>query len=164
MASQEFSFDIVSRADKMEVKNGIDQAQRELANRYDFRGSIAEIKAEKEDITLVAEDEFRMNQLKDIVISKLLKRGIDIRQIDWGKLEAGAGISVHQKLLLKNGIPQDQAKALVKQIKDKGLKVHAQIQGEEIRVSGKSKDDLQKAITFVKGLTLPYPVDFVNYR
>ena len=164
MASQEFSFDIVSRADKMEVKNGIDQAQRELANRYDFRGSIAEIKAEKEDITLVAEDEFRMNQLKDIVISKLLKRGIDIRQIDWGKLEPGAGISVHQKLLLKNGIPQDQAKALVKQIKDKGLKVHAQIQGEEIRVSGKSKDDLQKAITFVKGLTLPYPVDFVNYR
>src|SRR5690349_15398392 len=104
MASTEFSFDIVSRADKMEVKNGIDQAQRELANRYDFRGSIAEIKAEKEDITLVAEDEFRMNQLKDIVVSKLLKRGIDMRQIDWGKLEPGAGISVHQKLELKNGI------------------------------------------------------------
>jgi cyclic-di-GMP-binding protein len=164
MASTEFSFDIVSRADKMEVKNGIDQAQRELANRYDFRGSIAEIKAEKEEITLIAEDEFRMNQLKDIVVSKLLKRGIDMRQIDWGKLEPGAGISVHQKLELKNGIAQDKAKALIKQIKEKGLKVQAQIQGEEIRVSGKNKDDLQKAIQFVKGLTLDFPVDFVNYR
>lgn len=164
MASQDFSFDIVSRADKMEVKNAIDQAQRELANRYDFRGSIAEIKAEKEDITLVAEDEFRMNQLKDIVVSKLLKRGIDMRQIDWGKLESGAGISVHQKLELKTGIPQDQAKALIKQIKDKGLKVQAQIQGDEVRVSGKNKDDLQKAIQFVKGLSLSYPVNFVNYR
>lgn len=164
MASTEFSFDIVSRADKMEVKNGIDQAQRELANRYDFRGSIAEIKAEKEDITLVAEDEFRMNQLKDIVVSKLLKRGIDMRQIDWGKLEPGAGISVHQKLELKNGIAQDKAKALIKQIKEKGLKVQAQIQGEEIRVTGKNKDDLQKTIQFVKGLSLDFPVDFVNYR
>ena len=164
MASQDFSFDIVSRADKMEVKNGIDQAQRELANRYDFRGSNAEIIAEKEDITLIAEDEFKMDQLKDIVVTKLLKRGIDIRQIDWGKLEPGAGISVKQKLMLKQGIAQDHAKALIKQIKDKGLKVSAQIQGEEVRVSSKSKDDLQKTIQFVKGLSLPYPVNFVNYR
>ena len=164
MASQEFSFDIVSRADKMEVKNAIDQAQRELANRYDFKGSNAEIIEEKESITLVAEDEFRMNQLKDIVVSKLLKRGIDMRQIDWGKLEPGAGISVRQKLELKQGIAQDQAKALIKQIKDQGLKVQAQIQGDEVRVSSKSKDDLQKAIVFVKGLKLAFPVNFVNYR
>lgn len=164
MASADFSFDIVSRADKMEVKNAIDQAQRELANRYDFKGSKAEIIEEKEDVTIVAEDEFRLSQIKDIVFSKLLKRGIDARQIDWGKIEPGAGISVHQKLELKTGIPQDQAKALIKQIKEKGLKVNAQIQGEEIRVSSKSKDDLQKAITFIKGLDLPYPVNFVNYR
>ena len=164
MAAQDFSFDIVSKADKMEVKNAIDQAQRELANRYDFRGSKAEIAVEKEDITLVADDEFKLNQLKDIVISKLLKRGIDIRQIDWGKIEPGAGVSVRQKLILKTGIPQDQAKALIKQIKDKGLKVQAQIQGDEVRVSGKNKDDLQKTIQFVKGLTLSYPVNFVNYR
>jgi uncharacterized protein YajQ (UPF0234 family) len=164
MAAQEFSFDIVSRADKMEVKNGIDQAQRELANRYDFRGSNAEIIEEKEGVTLVAEDEFKMNQLKDIVVSKLLKRGVDIRQIDWGKLEPGAGVSMRQKLILKTGIPQDQAKALIRQIKDKGLKVSAQIQGEEVRVSGKNKDDLQKTIQFVKGLNLSFPVNFVNYR
>ncbi|MEA2554174.1 MAG: cyclic-di-GMP-binding protein [Fimbriimonadaceae bacterium] len=164
MASQDFSFDIVSRADKMEVKNALDQAHRELANRYDFKGSTAEILDEKEEITLVAEDEFKLDQLKDIVVSKMLKRGIDIRQIDWGKIEPGAGISVRQKLLLKTGIPQDQAKALIKQIKEKGLKVQAQIQGEEVRVSGKNKDDLQKAIQFVKGLNLTFPVDFVNYR
>jgi uncharacterized protein YajQ (UPF0234 family) len=164
MAAQDFSFDIVSRADKMEVKNAVDQAQKELANRYDFRGSIAEIIEEKEDITLVAEDEFRMDQLKDIVLSKMLKRGIDARQLDWGKAEPGAGISLRLKLKMKVGIPQDKAKALVKQIKEKGLKVQAQIQGEEVRVSGKNKDDLQKAIAFVKGLPLEFPVDFVNYR
>ncbi len=164
MGSVDFSFDIASKADMMEVKNAIDQAQRELSNRYDFKGTMAEIVHEKEDITLVADDEFRMDQLKDIVISKMIKRGIDFRQIDWGKIEHGTGISIRQKLLLKTGIPQDQAKALVKQIKEKGMKVQAQIQGEEVRVSAKSKDDLQKCIAFVKGLDLPYPVSFVNYR
>src|SRR5688572_15739407 len=154
MATVDFSFDIVSRADAMEVKNAIDQAQKELANRYDFKGSKSEIIHEKDDITLVSDDEFKMNQLKDIVFSKLLKRGIDARQIEWGKLEPGSGLSVKMKLTLKTGIPQDQAKALIKQIKDKGLKVQAQIQGEEVRVTSKSKDDLQKAIQFVKGLEL----------
>lgn len=164
MAGADFSFDIVSRADKMEVKNAMDQAHRELANRYDFKGSKCEILEEKDDITLVADDEFKMDQLKDIVVSKMLKRGIDIRQLDWGKIEPGAGISIRQKLLLKTGISQDQAKPLIKQIKDKGLKVQAQIQGDEIRVSSKSKDDLQKTIQFVKGLNLDFPVDFVNFR
>jgi len=162
--AQDFSFDIVSRADMMEVKNAIDQAQKELHNRYDLKGSKCEIVAEKDDYTLIADDEFRMDQLKDIVFSKLLKRGIDARQIDYGKLEPGAGISVKQKLAFKTGIPQDKAKPLIKQIKDKGLKVNAQIQGEEVRVSAKNKDDLQKTITFVKSLDLDYPVNFVNYR
>ncbi len=164
MAASEFSFDIVSRADTMEIKNAVDQAQKELHNRYDLKGTKCEIQAEKDDITLIADDEFRMNQLKDIVFSKLLKRGIDSRQIEWGKLEPGAGISVKCKLEFKTGIPQEKAKPLIKQIKDKGLKVQAQIQGDEIRVSAKSKDDLQKTITFVKGLDLDYPVNFVNYR
>ena len=160
----EFSFDLVSRADPMEVKNGIDQSQKELANRYDFKGGKSEILHEKDDITLVADDEFKMDQLKDIVISKLLKRGIDMRQIDWGKTEHGTGLTIRQKLLLKTGITQDQSKPLIKQIKDKGLKVQAQIQGEEVRISAKSKDDLQKCIAFIKSLELSFPVDFVNYR
>lgn len=162
--AQDFSFDIVSRVDGMEVKNAIDQAQKELANRYDFKDSKAEIVHNKDDVSLVADDEFKMDQLKEIVVSKLLKRGIDIRQIDWSKLEPGAGVTVKTKLTFKTGIPQDKAKALIKQIKDKGIKVNAQIQGEEVRVSGKAKDDLQKAIAYVKSLDLAFPVNFVNYR
>lgn len=164
MASTEFSFDIVSRADMMEVKNAIDQARKELHNRYDLKGTKCAIEGEKDDYLLVADDEFRMGQVRDIVFSKLIKRGIDPRQIEWGKLEPGPGVSVKGKLIFKLGIAQDKAKALVKQMKDKGLKVNAQIQGEEVRVSGKNKDDLQKAIQFVKGLDLDYPVSFVNYR
>jgi len=164
MAAAESSFDIVSRVNTMEVKNAIDQAQKELANRYDLKGTKCEIVAEKEDVSVIADDEFRLQQVQDIVFSKLIKRGIDPRQIEWGKAEPGAGISVKCKLNFKAGIPMDQAKALTKQIRDKGLKVNAQIQGEEVRVSSKNKDDLQKTIQFVKGLDLPYPVDFVNYR
>ena len=164
MASTEFSFDVVSRADMMEVKNAIGQAEKEFENRYDFKGSKCEIQSEKEGVTLVADDEFKMDQLKEIVVSKLLKRGIDFRQIDWSKLEPAAGVTVKTKLELKTGIPMDKAKALTKQIRDSGIKVNAQIQGEELRVSAKSKDDLQKAITFLKGLDLDYPINFVNYR
>jgi len=165
MASQEFSFDVVSRADMMEVKNAILQAQKELSNRYDFRGSIAKIDFDDKEVSLHAEDEFRMDQLKDIVVSKLLKRGIDMKQLDFGKPEPAAGVSIRQKLGFKMGIPQDQAKSLVKAIKDdKALKVNAQIQGEEVRISSKSKDDLQKAMTKIKAMELDYVVSFVNLR
>ena len=164
MAATEFSFDIVSKADMAEVKNAINQAQKELDNRYDFKGGKSEIRFEKDEIELVSDDEFKMNQLKDIVFSKMIKRGIDARQMEWGKVEPGGNMTVHCKLELKQGIPQDKAKALTKQIRDKGIKVNAQIQGDEVRVSGKNKDDLQKAIAFVKSLDLDYPVDFKNYR
>ncbi len=164
MAPKDFSFDIVSKVDQMEVRNGVDQAQKELANRYDFRGSKSEIRFDKDEITLVADDEFRMEQLKDILVSKLLKRGIDMRQIDYGKAEAGTGLTIRQKMEFKQGIQQDVAKSIIKQIKEKGLKVQAQIQGEELRVTGKDKDELQKVISFVKGLELTIPVNFTNFR
>lgn len=164
MAAVDFSFDIVSRADMQEVRNAIDQTQREMSNRFDFRGSKCEVLFEKEDITLLADDDFKLQQVKDILESKFIRRGIDIRQIEYGKAEPATGLSVRQKVTLKQGIAQDQAKALIKQIKESGVKVQAQIQGEEVRVSSKSKDDLQKCITFVKGLELPMPVDFVNFR
>ena len=164
MATQDFSFDIVSKVDMAEVKNAVNQAQKELENRYDFRGSSAKIEFDDKEISLTADDEFRMDQLKDIVFSKLIKRNVDARSIEYGKLEPGPGVSVKQKITFKQGIEQDKAKALVKQIKDKGLKVNAQIQGDALRVSGKAKDDLQKAITFVKSLDLEFPVDFTNYR
>ncbi|MBV6458996.1 MAG: hypothetical protein HONBIEJF_02135 [Fimbriimonadaceae bacterium] len=164
MADKEFSFDIVSRVDQQEVKNALDQAQKEFANRYDFKGSKCDIQVEKDNITLVGDDDFKLSQVRDIVFSKLVKRGVDARAIDYTKPEPAAGTTLKQKVQFKEGIPQDQAKAIIKQIKDKGLKVNAQIQGEELRVSSKSKDDLQKVITFVKGLDLPFAVDFVNYR
>ena len=165
MAASEFSFDIVSKVDMMELKIAINQAEKDLAYRYDLKGTKCEILSEKDDIKLIADDGFRMQQLQDIVFSKLIKRGIDGRAIEGGKNEPGAGIRIHCKLILKQGIAQDKAKALTKQIRDnKALKVQSQIQGEEVRVSSKSKDDLQKAITFVKGLDLDSPVDFVNFR
>ena len=164
MAQKEFSFDIVSRVDQQEVRNAVDQAQKELFNRYDFRGSKSEIQFEKDQLTLIADDDFKMKQLKDIVESKLIKRGIDLRQIDYGKAEAATGLTIRQKVEFKSGIKQDDAKAIIKQIKEKGLKVQSQIQGEELRVTAKDKDELQKTITFVKSLKLPVPVSFVNYR
>jgi uncharacterized protein YajQ (UPF0234 family) len=164
MASQDFSFDIVSKVDFAEVKNAFNQAEKELQNRYDFRGTAAKLDFDGTEISMTADDEFRLDQLRDIVFSKLIKRNIDARSLDYKKVEPGPGVSVKQKVAFKQGIEQDKAKALIKQIKDKGLKVNAQIQGDELRVSAKSKDDLQKTIQFVKSLELEFPVDFVNYR
>lgn len=164
VAAKEFSFDVVSRVNQQEVRNAVQQAERELENRYDFKGSKCEIKFEKDEITLIADDEFKMEQLKDILVTKLLKRGIDMRQIGYGKAEAGSGLTIRQKVEFKVGIPQDEAKKINKMIKDKGLKVNSQIQGDELRVSGKDKDELQKAIAFLKSLDLAFPIDFVNMR
>ena len=160
----EFSFDIVSKVDQAEVKNAFNQASQELANRYDFKGSIAAIELDDKGIHMLAEDEFRMSQVKDIVFSKLIKRSIDAKMIEYGKLEPGAGISVKQDVTFKQGIAQDQAKPLIKQIRDNVKNINAQIQGDQIRVSGKNKDDLQKAIQYVKGLELEFTVDFINFR
>lgn len=162
--AQEFSFDVVSRVDKQEVKNAVDQAQKELANRWDLKGTNTEIEFEKENIELVAGDEGKLQQVRDILLSKLFKRGVDSRSVEFGKEEPASGLTVRQKVTFSVGIPMEKAKALAKKVKDSGLKVHAQVQGEEVRVSGKSKDDLQKAMALIKGLELDYPVDFVNFR
>ena len=162
--AKDSSFDIVSRVDQQEVKNAIDQAKRELANRYDFKGSASEITHNVEKIELVSDDEFKLQQLRDIVESKLIKRGIDLRHVEYGKITPGAKMTVDQTLTLKQGITQDLGKTISKAIRDSKLKVTSQIQGDELRVSGKEKDELQKVITLVKGLELPVPVDFVNYR
>ncbi len=164
MAPKDFSFDIVSKVDQMEVRNAVDQAQKELANRYDFRGSKCEIRFEKDEITLVADDEFKMDQLKDIVVTKLLKRGVDMRQIGYGKSEPGTGLTIRQKMEFKQGIDKEQGKTIIQAIKTRGFKVQSQIQGDELRVSGKDKDELQKTINMVKAMDLPIPVNFINFR
>ena len=164
MAVKEFSFDIVSKPDMQEVKNAVDQAQREIENRYDFKGSNCDIEFEKDKFTILADDDFRLKQMQDILLSKFVKRSVDLRFIEYGKPEHATGMSLRVHVKIKEGISQDHAKPIIKQIKDKGLKVQAQIQGDAIRVTGKDKDELQKVITFVKSLDLTIPVLFQNYR
>ena len=162
--AKEYSFDIVSKADVQEVRNAMDQVRREVANRYDFKGTKVSAEFENDVISLIADDEFRMKQLQDIVVSKMIKRGIDSRQLEYGKLEPGSGISVKQKATLKQGIPQEQGKQIIQRIKDEKLSVKTQFQGDAVRVTGKDKDELQKTMAFVKGLKLEVPVQFENYR
>ena len=164
MAGGSFSFDVVSRVNQQEVRNAVDQAQKELMNRWDLKNTNSEIDFEKEIITLTGGDEGKLSQVRDILFSKLIKRGIDARQIDYGKEEPASGMSVRQKVNFKAGIEQEVAKNVTKAIRDSGIKVTAQIQGDELRVTGKSKDDLQKAINLIKGMDLPIPVEFTNYR
>ncbi|MCE9559283.1 MAG: YajQ family cyclic di-GMP-binding protein [Armatimonadetes bacterium] len=164
MAAAESSFDIVSRVDQMEVKNAVDQAQKELANRWDLKNTNTEILFEKEELEIRAGDEGKLSQVRDILFSKFVKRGIDPRQVEYSKEEPHTGMTVRQKVTFKTGIEQSLAKALSKQIKDSGIKVNSQVQGDEVRVSSKSKDDLQKMMTYVKGLDLEFPVEFVNFR
>lgn len=164
MAASEFSFDIVSEVDLNVVKDGFNIANKELMNRYDLKGTKAAIEFDGKEIQLTADDEFQLNQVKDIVFSKMIKKEIDAKMMDFSKPESAGGMTAKQKLTFKQGIEQDKAKALVKSIKDTKLKVNAQIQGEAVRISGKSKDDLQKVMTHVKGMDLPYAVNFTNYR
>ena len=164
MAQSTFSFDVVSKVNRQEVKNAVDQAQKELMNRFDLKGTNTEIEFEKEEIVLVGGDEGKLAQVRDILFSKMMKRGVDARQLEYGKEEPASGRTVRQKVEFKDGIEQSVAKDISKQIRDSGLKVTAQIQGDEMRVSGKSKDDLQKAMAFLKALDLPVPIEFTNFR
>ena len=151
----EYSFDAVSKADPQEVKNAIQQAQREIETRFDFRGSVSEIDHDgKEKITLTSDDEARLTALIDVLQSKMIKRGVDIKFLDYGKLEQASKGTVRQVVTVKSGLPTETAKKITKLIKDKGLKVTTQIQDEQVRVTGKNKDDLQEAMTAIKGADL----------
>jgi uncharacterized protein YajQ (UPF0234 family) len=160
----EFSFDVVSKVDQQEVRNAVDQAQKELMNRFDLKGTNSEIIFEKDELSLVAGDEGKLQQIRDILFSKFVKRGIDPRSVEYGKEEPASGLTVKQKVEFKSGIPMDKAKALIKLMKENGPKVNAQVQGDQVRVSSKSKDDLQKAMTWIKAQDLEFPVEFTNYR
>jgi len=160
----EFSFDIVSKPDMQEVKNALQQVEREIETRYDFKGSVSKIDHEGEKLTLHSDDEYRLTALRDVLESKFVKRGLDIKFIDYGKIEDATKGTVRQVATIKNGIPTDKAKLITKMIKDKGLKANAQIQDGQVRVTSKSKDDLQQVQSAVKGADLDFPVQFVNYR
>jgi hypothetical protein len=158
------SFDIVSKVDLQELKNAVDQALREVANRFDFKNSVSTIELEGEALKLHSEDEFKMKALIDILQGKLVKRGISLKALEYGKLEPAAKMTVRQEIKLKQGLDADTARKVVKLIKDSGKKVTTQVQGDQVRVTGKSRDDLQGVIQLLRGADLPVDLQFINYR
>lgn len=162
--AQEFSFDIVSKTEMQEVSNAIQQAQKELAQRFDFKGSKSSIELAKDEIVLVSDDEGKLRSVKDIVETKLVKRGVSLKALEYAKLEDAALGTVRQKAKIVQGIESEKAKAIVKAIKDAKLKVQASIQSDQVRVTGRNKDELQTAIALVKGKDFGIPLQFVNYR
>lgn len=162
--AQEFSFDVVSKSDMQEVANAVIQAQKELAQRFDFKGSKSSIELTAEELILVSDDEGKLVSVKDILETKLVKRKVSLKALDYGKLEQAAGGTVRQKAKIVQGIEIEKAKAIVKTIKDAKVKVQASIQSDQVRVVGRSKDELQKAMTLVRETDFGIPLQFTNYR
>ena len=158
------SFDIVSEVNQVEVNNAIDQANKEITNRFDFKGSDARVEQAEHVLTIYADDDFKLGQVYDVLIGKLTKRSIDVRALEKGKVEKIGGDKVKQPVTVRTGVSQDLAKKLVKQIKDNKLKVQASIQGEAVRVSGAKKDVLQEAIQLVRKTVTDFPLQFTNFR
>ena len=164
MAAAENSFDIVSNVDLQEVRNAVQQAEKEIANRYDLKKAAAELRLEGEEIVQEAANDFSLQQALDVLQSKLVKRGINLKSLRYGKVEPASGGRARQRITLQQGIPTDTAKKIVAEIKTKKLKVQAAIQGDTVRVSGKNRDDLQTVIAVLKALDLDVPLTFTNYR
>lgn len=164
MAAAENSFDIVSTVDLQEVRNAVAQAEKEIANRYDLKKAASELRLDGEEIFLETADEFTLDQAMDVVKSKLVKRGVNLKSLRPGKVEPASHGRVRQKTALQQGIPTETAKKLVAEIKAKKLKVQAAIQGDTVRVTGKNRDDLQTVIALLKALDLDVPLTFTNYR
>ncbi len=158
------SFDIVSQVNSMEIENAVNAAQKELANRFDFKGSQAGILLEKNEIKLSAEDQFRMRALLEIVVGKLGKRNISLKNVDKGEAELSPLGHARQIIKIKQGLDPAVAKQVAQFVRDTKLKVTAQIQGEEVRVIGRNKDDLQAVIAAVRGHDFPVALQFQNFR
>ncbi len=157
------SFDVVSEVDMHELVNAVDQSNREITNRFDFKGSDARVEQAENVLTLHASSEFQIDQMLDILYAKLAKRGVDIGCLDKGKVEA-AGNKARQTLTVRQGIDADMARKVVKLIKDSKVKVQASIQGEQVRITGKKRDDLQEAIALLRKAELGLPLQYTNFR
>lgn len=157
------SFDVVSEVDQHELTNAVDQAQKEIINRYDFKGTSASAEMSDSAIVLTADSDFQIQQMHPIVYTKLSGRGIDILCLEAGKVE-NSGKGVKQRMSVKQGIDKETAKKIVAKIKESKLKVQAQIQGEQLRVTGKKRDDLQQVMQLLKGAELGVPMQFQNFR
>lgn len=160
----EASFDIVSDFDHQELVNALDQVRREVATRYDFKGSKVAIELGKEEITLTADDEYRATAVKDLIQSKAVRRDLSLKIFDWGRLEPAAGGTVRQRIGLRRGLTSEQAKELSKIVREGFPKVKPVIQGDAVRVSGKSRDELQAVIAHLRGIDYPVALQYTNYR
>jgi hypothetical protein len=163
---QDFSFDVVSKVDLQEVANAIQQASKEIATRFDFRGSASKIELrEKElEVVLVSDDDHKLKSVIDILETRLVRRGVAVKALEYGKVEPAAGGTVRQVAKIQQGIPSEKAKEIVKAIKDRKLKVQASIQADQVRVAGRSKDELQTAMGIVREGDFGLPLQFTNYR
>jgi uncharacterized protein YajQ (UPF0234 family) len=158
------SFDIVSQVNAQEIKNAVEQANKEIANRYDFKGSDARIELKELELTVYGDDEFKLGQVMDVLRARLAKRAVDARSLAPGAVEKISGDKVKRVVKVKVGIEQEKAKGIVKLIKDSKLKVAGSIQGDAVRVSGAKKDDLQAAIQLVRSSVTDVPLQFINFR
>lgn len=158
------SFDIMSEVNQVEVRNALDQANKELSTRFDFKGSDARVEQKEKTLTLFADDDFKLSQVTDILTAKLAKRSVDVRSLKYGDVEKVSGNKVKQVVTVREGIEQELAKKIVKLLKDSKLKVQASIQGEAVRVSGGKRDDLQSAIALVKKSITDFPLQYGNFR
>ncbi|GAB4249465.1 MAG: YajQ family cyclic di-GMP-binding protein [Thermoleophilia bacterium] len=160
------SFDIVSRVDLQELDNAVNMARKEVANRYDFRGSRTELELDRKaaKIRLLTEDNMKLRAVREILLSKAVKRGIDPKAFEFGEPEKAAGDMLRQEIAVATGLDEDTAKRIAKTVKSSKLKVQAQIQGDEVRVTGKKRDELQEVIQLLKEEEFGVPLQFVNYR
>ena len=158
------SFDIVSQVDRQEVKNAVDQANKEVTNRFDFKGSDARVEQAELVLTVYADDEFKLGQVLDVLRGRMSKRNIDVRSLELGAVEKISGDKVKRAVTVKVGVPQDKGKQIQKLLKDAKLKVAASIQGDAVRISGAKKDDLQAAIQLVRTSVADLPLQFTNFR
>ncbi len=165
MADQN-SFDVVSEVNIQEVKNALDQTVKELQQRFDFKGSKSRVTLEEEDkaLVIVSDDDAKLKSVIDILQSKLVKRGVSLKALDYGKVEQALAGTVRQRVAITQGIASDKARDITKAIRDGKFKVQAQIQGDQLRVTSKSRDDLQAVIAFLKGKDFGIPLQFTNYR
>jgi len=158
------SFDIVSQVDRQEVKNAVEQVNKEVGNRFDFKGSDARVELAELVLTVYADDEFKLGQVMDVLRGRMAKRNIDVRSLDLGAVEKISGDKVKRTVTVKVGVPQDKGKQIQKLLKDAKLKVAASIQGDAVRVSGAKKDDLQAAMQLVRTSIADLPLQFNNFR
>ncbi|ACX66339.1 YajQ family cyclic di-GMP-binding protein [Paenibacillus lautus] len=163
MAS-ESSFDIVSKMDMQELTNAVNQAEREIENRFDFKGSKSSLKLDKDALVIASDDEYKLNAVIDILQTKMVKRGLSLKNVEYGKIEPASMGTVRQRLTLKQGIDQENSKKINILIRDSKLKVKSQIQGDQIRVTGKSKDDLQQIMQLLRKADLSLDLQFTNFK